>query len=142
MNSVGLCAVDTSVAVPLLVASHEAHERVARWASERELVLSGHALSETYSVLTRLPGEARLRAVDAATLIDANFGEVLAVPDAAAKGVHRELARLGIEGGAVYDGIVALAARENGVTLATRDVRARATYEVVGVRVEVPFDRS
>ncbi len=47
------------------------------------------------------------------------------------------LSRLGIAGGAVYDAIVALAALEHGAALATRDARAKATYETVGVRVIV-----
>lgn len=50
-------AVDTSVAVPLLVRSHHDHGAVARWWSGQEITLSGHALAETYSVLTRLPGD-------------------------------------------------------------------------------------
>ena len=47
------------------------------------------------------------------------------------------LSRLGIAGGAVYDALVALAAKEHGVALATRDVRARGTYDAVGVEVIV-----
>jgi toxin FitB len=54
-------AVDTSVAVPLLMSSHHAHPVIAAWAMGRSLGLSGHALAETYSVLTRLPGDARAR---------------------------------------------------------------------------------
>ncbi len=46
------------------------------------------------------------------------------------------LAELDGAGGAVYDPLVALAAREHDA-LATRDGRARATYEAVGVRGEV-----
>ena len=53
-------AVDTSVAVPLLVRSHHDHADVVRWWNGQEIALSGHALVETYSVLTRLPGDARL----------------------------------------------------------------------------------
>jgi toxin FitB len=66
-------AVDTSVAVPLLVRSHQHHADVVRWWGGQELTLSGHALAETYSVLTRLPGDARLSAQDAARLLDARF---------------------------------------------------------------------
>jgi toxin FitB len=47
------------------------------------------------------------------------------------------LARLGIAGAAVYDALVALAAREHGAALATRDARARGTYDAVGVEVIV-----
>ena len=128
-------AVDTSVAVPLLVRSHQHHADVVRWWGGQELTLSGHALAETYSVLTRLPGDARLSADDAARLLDARFTAPLALSGATARKVHVTLSRLGIAGGAVYDGLVALAAKEHGVALATRDARARGTYEAVGVDI-------
>lgn len=132
-----ITAVDTSVAVPLLVTSHRQHETVVRWAKDRAIGLSGHALAETYSVLTRLPGDARVDPADAVALIDENFPEPLQLGVRAARASHRELARRGIRGGATYDGLVALAAREHGVVLATRDARARLTYEVLGVDTEV-----
>jgi predicted nucleic acid-binding protein len=128
-------AVDTSVAVPLLVRSHQHHADVVRWWNGQELALSGHALAETYSVLTRLPGDARLAADDAARLLDARFTASLALSADAAGKVHNMLSRLGIAGGAVYDALVALAAQENGISLATRDARARGTYDAVGVAV-------
>ncbi|HTR94447.1 MAG TPA: PIN domain-containing protein [Trebonia sp.] len=128
-------AVDTSVAVPLLVRSHQHHADVVRWWDGQELALSGHALAETYSVLTRLPGDARLAAEDAARLLDARFEAPLVLSAAAARKVHSRLSRLGIAGGAVYDGLVALAAAEHGVALATRDARARGTYDAVGAKV-------
>jgi predicted nucleic acid-binding protein len=49
---------------------------------------------------------------------------------------HRECASKGVTGGAIYDALVALAAREHAVALATRDARARSTYESAGVIVE------
>jgi toxin FitB len=128
-------AVDTSVAVPLLVRSHRHHADVVRWWAGQELTLSGHALAETYSVLTRLPGDARLSAEDAARLLDARFATPLTLSGPAAQKVHATLGSLGIAGGAVYDGLVALAAKEHDVALATRDARARGTYDAVGVKV-------
>jgi toxin FitB len=130
-------AVDTSVAVPLLVRSHQHHAEVVRWWDGQELALSGHALAETYSVLTRLPGDARLSTEDAARLLGARFATPLTLSSAHARAVHATLSRLGIAGGAVYDGLVALAAKEHGVALATRDARARGTYDAVGVKVVV-----
>lgn len=130
-------AVDASVAVPLLVSSHTAHPIVSAWAVGRALVLSGHALVETYSVLTRLPGDARVAPHDAATLIDEAFADAVVLDEATSGEIHRELAALGIAGGAVYDGLVGAAAGRRGLTLATRDARARGTYEAVGVRVEL-----
>lgn len=130
-------AVDTSVAVPLLVSSHTAHQTVNGWARDRSLVLSGHALVETYSVLTRLPGDAKVAPRDAVTLIDEIFGDAVVLDEAMFREIHRELASRGIAGGAVYDGLVGVAARGYDLTLATRDARARGTYEAVGARVEL-----
>lgn len=45
------------------------------------------------------------------------------------------LSKLGIAGGAVYDAHVALAAAEHNAELATRDARAKTTYEICGVEV-------
>lgn len=130
-------AVDTSVAVPLLVRSHHDHANVVRWWNGQEIALCGHALAETYSVLTRLPGDARLAPADAARLLDARFSSPLVLGSAQARKLPGTLSRLGIAGGAVYDALVALAAVEHGAPLATRDSRARGTYDAVGVQVIV-----
>jgi predicted nucleic acid-binding protein len=113
---------------------------VAKWAKGRNLGLCGHALAETYSVLTRLPGDARVHPADAVVLIDENFAKPLQFGARAARAAHREFAREGIAGGATYDGLVALAAREHGAVLVTRDARARSTYETLGVSAEVLAD--
>ena len=130
-------ALDTSVAIPLLVQTHRAHAAVVRWWSDRQISLSGHALAETYSVLTRLPGDLRLAPLDAARLLNERFAQPLLLSDETAARLPHVLSRLGIAGGAVYDALVALAAAEHGAQLATRDARAKATYETVGVRVLV-----
>jgi predicted nucleic acid-binding protein len=130
-------AVDTSVAVPLLLRSHHDHTNVVRWWNGEDVALSGHALAETYSVLTRLPGDARLAPADAARLLDARFSSPLVLGSSQARKLPDTLSRLGIAGGAVYDALVALAAKEHGAPLATRDSRARGTYEAVGVQVIV-----
>jgi predicted nucleic acid-binding protein len=132
-----MIAVDTSVAVPLLLEDHSAHADVVRWWDGRDLALSGHALAETYSVLTRLPGQARLSPADAAQIIGARFGSPLLLSAATSADLPRILADLDIAGGAVYDAMVALAAAEQNCVLATRDGRARLTYDTVGVTVEV-----
>lgn len=133
----GLVAVDTSVAVPLLVATHSAHGLVREWATNRVLALSGHAAVETYSVLTRLPADLRVDPRDAVALIDDSFAEILALSASAARRAHRDLARASISGGAVYDALVAMAAKQHGHVLATRDARAMATYRALRVQVVV-----
>ena len=130
-------ALDTSVAIPLLVQTHRAHAAVVRWWHGREVALSGHAVAETYSVLTRLPGDLRLAPVDAARLIAERFVAPLILGPGSATDLPGVLSRFGIAGGAVYDALVALAAVEHRAILATRDLRAKATYETVGAQVVV-----
>src|SRR5690242_14220855 len=122
-------ALDTSVAVPLLVQPHRDHHAVVRWWGGRDVALAGHALAETYSVLTRLPSDLRLAPADAARLLAVRFSRPLLLAAAKAAKLPDTLAKLGIAGGAVYDALVALAAAEHDVQLATRDARAIATYE-------------
>jgi predicted nucleic acid-binding protein len=131
-------AFDTSAAVPLLMATHPFHEAIARWSRGKRLALTAHSCAETYSVITRWPGDARLTAAAAAELLDRRFPEVVTLPAAVASSAHRRLAERSITGGAVYDGLVALAALENGVALVSRDQRARPTYDALGAHVVVP----
>lgn len=130
-------AVDTSVAVPLLVRSHEEHATVAAWAAGRALALAGHALAETYAVLTRLPGDARVEPGDTCRLLRSRFGAPILLGARTSRRLPDVLAALGIAGGAVYDAMIAIAALEHGCELATRDARAKSTYEAVGASVIV-----
>lgn len=126
-------AVDTSAAIPYLMRSHDSHQQVRRALNQYQLVLTGHSLAETYSVLTRLPGDARLAPPDAVQLLEANFGEpVLPLPETT-RSLPTELASVGIAGGAVYDALVGIAARDARVGLATRDRRAATTYSALGL---------
>jgi len=124
-------ALDTSVSVPLLMESHPRYPQVRDWARGKRLSLTGHSLAETYSVLTRLHGDAAVTPGDAVRLMD-RFGTPLVLSAEAGRTVHHTLALAGISGGATYDGLVALAARENGATLVTGDIRAVATYDALG----------
>lgn len=130
-------ALDTSVAVPLLLASHPDHRQVGRHVRGRELVLTAHSMVETYSVLTRLPDDARAAPADAAAAIDGSFGPPLVLEAEVLAALPERWAGLGIMGGAVYDALVAEAALQHEVTLLTRDARARETYLAVGVTVEL-----
>ena len=136
MSTRPLIALDTSVVVPLLVTSHPAYLQVTNWARGRSLAVVGHALIETYSVLTRLPGDARLLPEDAVQVISDSFIH-LPLPLEWSREPHRLLAAKRVAGGATYDGLVALAALANNAVLATRDARARPTYEAVGVQIEI-----
>lgn len=130
-------ALDSSVAIPLLVRTHDDHPSVAAWARGRSLAFTSHSLAETYAVLTRLPDDLRVLPDDAARLLARGFGTPLLVRSQTARNLASELASRGVAGGAVYDALVGIAAVENGCALATRDLRARGTYEAVGADVEV-----
>ena len=130
-------ALDTSAAVPLVMRSHVAHDAVRRHAAGRQPVLTVHSLAETYSVLTRLPGDARLDAADAVRLLEASFGEAVAAPADELAALPAVLAPLGITGGAVYDALVGLAARAAAIPLVTRDARALGTYTALGAEIEL-----
>lgn len=128
-------ALDSSVAVPLLLETHDHCAAVTRWRAGRSVALSGHALAETYSTLTRLPGDVRVAPQDAAQLLD-TLDPPLMMRRATAQRLVSILAEHAITGGAVYDAMVGLAAVDNAVVLASRDERARRTYELVGATVE------
>lgn len=130
-------ALDTSASIPLLQRRHPAHHDVRAHLRGRRPVLTSHSLIETYSVLTRLPNDARLAPPDAVKLLDANFGPpALLAPEAAAS-LPALLAPLGVAGGAIYDALVALATKHAGLHLVTRDARATATYTALGCPVEL-----
>lgn len=128
---------DTSVAVPLLLTSHVAHRSVTRLVGGRSAALAGHAVHETYAVLTRLPGDARVAPADAVRLLRERFGSAAVLDAKAARSAPAVLAAAGVAGGATYDGLVALAARSARLPLATRDHRALNTYRLLGVSAEM-----
>jgi len=85
--------------------------------------------------LACLPGDVRMASADAAQLLGDRFSSPLLLRSKTACRLPDVLNRMAIAGGASYDAMVALAALEHKVDLATRDARARATYEKVGVVV-------
>lgn len=117
-----------------MLAPHAAGTR--RWA-DRQVTLSGHAVAETYFVLTRLPDDLRIAPANPAQLL-AELRPAPAGPGGRPPDTCRRCsATPGSPGAAVYDALVALAALEYGADLATRDASAKDTYEKIGVRVIV-----
>jgi predicted nucleic acid-binding protein len=129
--------IDTSVAVALAAAGHEYHHRTKDAVSGRSCGLSGHAAFETFSVLTRLPPPNRRTPHAVARLLAHNFPRSRFLSAQGAERLHARLASLGIAGGAVYDALVAAAAAEHGITLATRDRRAAETYRALDIDFEL-----
>lgn len=133
--------VDTSVAVALVVADHEHHQSTVDALGTRRLGLAGHAAFETFSVLTRLPSPARRTPAVVARLMAANFPVTRHLSAEAAASIVDRVADQCIAGGSVYDALVAAAAAEHRMVLATRDRRALETYRALSVKVELLADR-
>lgn len=129
--------IDTSVAVALVVADHAYHERTTRAIGHRSAGLAGHSAFETFSVLTRMPPPHRRTPRAVSRLLTANFPDSRFLSAQGAAHLLGRLAALGIAGGAVYDALVAAAAAEHGLTLATRDRRAAETYRALDVDFEL-----
>lgn len=127
--------VDTSVAVALVVADHEAHGAVATALRGRRLGLAGHAAYETYSVLTRLPPPARRTPPVVARLLAEAFPRTRFLDADATAALFARLAGLGIAGGSVYDALAGATAAAHRLPLATRDARAADVYRALEVDV-------
>ncbi len=126
---------DTSVVIAGLSSWHPDHDLARPVLADKPPILA-HVLSESYSVLTRLPAPRRLDPILAVTALRHAF------PDTPVSLAGRRLAPLldrlataGIHGGATYDAIIAGTARVAGLMLISFDERARATYAAVGAEV-------
>lgn len=129
--------IDTSVAVAIVLADHDAHVETLEAVRGLRLGLSGHAWFETFSVLTRLPPGARRSPRDVQAILEHDFPATRHLGADAAAGLAPELAHLGIAGGSVYDALVAAAARSAGLPLLSRDRRALPVYQALKVDVRV-----
>ncbi|MEO6351341.1 MAG: PIN domain-containing protein [Candidatus Limnocylindrales bacterium] len=131
-----MIAVDTSVVVAAFASWHVLHQ-AALAVLDRQPALPVQAALEAYSVLTRLPPPHRAPADVVRDFIDGNFGDAMLslAPDQFA-GFLSEMALQDIIGGATYDAVIAVTARDAGRDLVTCDARARKTYERLGISVE------
>ena len=126
---------DTRAAIALVRPGQEGHDVAAAAVGGRALGLSGHAVFETFSVLTRLPPPQRLSAAAAAHLITVNFPHSRFLSAERCADLVASFAALGISGGAVYDALVGAAAVEHDLPLLTFDRRAEPTYRALGVNL-------
>ncbi len=130
-------AVDPSVAVAALDAAHAAHHDCLDAVRLHRPSLAGHAAFETHSVLTRLPGQLAVDSPTATAIIERVFPDIDWLEPAQAQALLRRFGPIGITGGAVYDALVGESARSAGAVLLSRDLRARRTYDLLGVEYEL-----
>jgi len=132
-------AVDTSVVVAGFASWHEGHGPAAAVLTRKPRV-PAHVLVETYSVLTRLPPPHRAQSDIVTAFLTQRFRDTpLTLAPRAWLRLLDQAAELGVTGGGVYDALVAATARHAGATLLTRDRRAAAVYEKMGVAYELVF---
>jgi len=129
-------AVDSSVIIAAFSTWHGSHAPAAA-ALRTEPHLPAHAAAEAYSVLTRLPNPFRASPTIVHSSLVQNFGERTLQTRTSIIELLGELASLGISGGAAYDGLIGITAREHDATLLTLDRRALATYDRLGVRTRL-----
>ncbi len=129
--------VDTSVAVPLVVAGHEAHEDVMTALERMRLGLAGHAWFETFSVLTRLPPPARRGPPEVGRILRHNFPASRFLSEEATEELSDRLIELGVAGGAVYDVLIGHVAAVHGLVLVTRDRHAVDLYRALGASIRL-----
>lgn len=128
---------DTSAALALVQPENPFHGVARERLLRCRRGLSGHAAVELLSVLTRLPPPQRLDPATALKLQRTNFPASRYLRATDPESLLQEFTRLGLAGVAVYDGLVAAAAREHGLLLITCDRRAEPTYRAVGVNFEL-----
>ncbi len=120
----------------LCLADHANHEAAFAAVGTRRVGLAGHAWFETFSVLTRLPAPQRRPIHEVVALLERNFPASVFADERAQRAFSVELAHLHVAGGAIYDALVAMAARAAKLPLLTNDRRALATYAQLGVQLE------
>lgn len=136
-----MIAPDSSVLVAGFVAGHQFHEvSMSALAEVKECGnLISHTITETFSVLSA-PGRI-YRAEPGAIVayLDQFLGEEgpIPVPPAAYREALDILTESGRPGGAVYDALIALAARDAEATLVSLDARATPTYEACSADVRL-----
>lgn len=129
-----MIAADASVLVPALLSSHEFHDACHESAALIDSAI-GHALIETYAVLTRLPQPYTVPPVQASTALRSYSTNVLTLPgDDVADAIDR-FVNARASGGASYDALIAVTAMRHSATLLTRDERAAEIYQRLGTDV-------
>ena len=129
-----MIAVDSSVIVAGFASWHELHVPALEILNNEPTVV-GHAMLESYSVLTRLPAPHRAPTGIVRGFLAERFPQrPLVLEPAKMREFVLDLDRIGIQGGAVYDALIAATAANQSAELVTCDTRAAATYKVVGCR--------
>lgn len=127
---------DTSVLIAGFDSTHPSFDQAARALGKvrRSGKLVAHTLAETFAVLSAPGGPYPATAADVLAYLEQFLVRTpIGLAPSRYPAAIRELGAAGVNGGAVYDGLIAITARQAGAELASLDVRASTTYERVGV---------
>lgn len=136
MQSAKPVGCDSSVLIAALTPWHPNHARCVGRVEEVAGV-PAHALAESFSVMTRLPGDLRVDPREAAEVLTDQPWQVLDLPGSEYERVLQQFAGAGRAGCAIYDGLVAATLKHHSFRLLSADRRAAATYELIGVDYEL-----
>lgn len=127
-----ITAVDTSVVVAAFAPWHENHD--VALTAVRDSWLPSHVVLEAYSTLTRLPEPFRAPSAVVSEYLDRRFSGrwLFPAPEDVVE-LPRRLAALGVQGGAIYDALLAVTVRHHGATLRSLDRRAERVYRLLDV---------
>ena len=132
-----MIAVDSSVVVAACASWHEAHG-IAQEALDERPRLIAHCALETFATLTRLPWPHRIQGEMVARFLEDRFvDEPLMLSALKMRDLVSVLHGLGLSGGAIYDGYIALTAAEHGANLVSLDRRAEDTYRRCGASYRI-----
>jgi toxin FitB len=136
-------APDTSVLVAGFVSSHRFHDDVmpALGQVRRRGNLIAHTIAEAYSVLSAPGGVYRAEPAAVVAYLDQFIAdEPIPVRPSSYREALDLLAGANRAGGAVYDALIGLAARDAEVTLLSLDARAQPVYGLCGAQVRILAD--
>ncbi|MFT4232454.1 MAG: PIN domain-containing protein [Leucobacter sp.] len=122
--------------IPALARHHPEHA-LCRPQIARLSAVPAHVLLETYSWLTGYRAGVSFSPASAHALLDALELEIVQLPAGDYLGLVGRFAFGQRAGAAIYDAQIAATAKHHGLKLLSRDRRAAATYELIGVDYEL-----
>lgn len=127
---------DTSVLVPALHPGYSMHAACRRYLPKLNVLLA-HTLLESFRVLTSPAESGPLPPNSVVQLLESLNLPVAQLPAEEHLPLLGLFAAHGRRGGSIYDAQIAATAKHHELTLITRDRRAAATYDLVGVDYEL-----
>ena len=131
-----MIAPDTSVLIRAFAPWHADHDVAHDALVGQRPALIAHVAFETTSALSRMPGDFNVSAAvvleSLSRLCDRRW---LALDESEARAALERAVAAGLEGGALYDALIAATAARHGAQLLSADQRARRTYAALGADV-------